>query len=115
MTHTEAAITAKLDAAQKEITRLRAELDRVTGERNALLRQVDDLAGDVIAEALKEIATPQPPAPAPFVHRHGMVGERPAPAEAAPEGPKCKICRDGNLHPMSVYDRCPVCGTGRAQ
>lgn len=35
--------------------------------------------------------------------------------EPKPEAPKCKFCGGRGPHPMSAFDTCPTCGTGRAQ
>lgn len=142
-------------ADQAEITRLRAELAKVTGERDALREALktcsDDLADELqarydglltypcmqddydrdmasVLDARTLLATPQPPAPAYTVRENGMVdadtntlalewakGKPPAPGPAS-EGPKCcGYCHGFGPHPMSAYDECPRCGTGRAQ
>ena len=35
--------------------------------------------------------------------------------EPKPEAPKCAFCGGRGPHPMSAFDKCTTCGTGRAQ
>lgn len=121
-------------AADTEITRLRAELDRVTGERDAL-----QLERDCVYAALQSAPQLEPAAMARgYVTQFWMAQYRdwwlkrlhgttalstpqpPAP-DPAPEVPKCDGCEGngmvGGLAPDGYHsEKCQFCGgTGRAK
>ena len=103
-------------ADQAEITSLRTQLAEVARERDLLRAALIDCA--VPLEVLHAIDCDLAPATQAGITaaiaaiRSALFSAQPEPK---PEAPKCKFCGGRGPHPISAFDTCPTCGTGRAQ
>ena len=103
-------------ADQAEITSLRTQLAEVARERDLLRAALIDCA--VPLEVLHAIDCELAPATQAGITaaiaaiRSALFSAQPEPK---PEAPKCKFCGGRGPHPISAFDTCPTCGTGRAQ
>ena len=124
-------------ADQAEITSLRTQLAEVARERDKLIgvlecsnrtakrrgEELDRLRAALIdcavpLEVLHAIDCDLAPATQAGITaaiaaiRSALFSAQPEPK---PEAPKCKFCGGRGPHPISAFDTCPTCGTGRAQ